>query len=72
MRDAPSEGTVRATLARATTRPSAVAMNDAPDVRQPDPGPFKFRLAMQSRKNSEQLVNVTHVEPDAIVADKVN
>ena len=49
---------------------TAVLMDDALDVRQPNTGALEVLLAVQTLKNAEQLAHVSHVEADAIIADE--
>src|SRR5581483_8570192 len=48
----------------------AVAGDDALHDRQADAGAFKILRAMQPLEHPEQLVDVLHVEADAVVADE--
>ncbi|MBA2543328.1 MAG: hypothetical protein H0V17_27040 [Deltaproteobacteria bacterium] len=50
--------------------PSAVAMNDALDGRESDPGPREVGRRMQPLERREQLVRKGHVEPGTVVADE--
>ena len=47
-----------------------MAMDDAADIGQADPGPFKVLRRMEALKQAEQFVHVLHVETDAVVPDK--
>src|SRR5439155_2744437 len=55
-----------------TFRPgaAAVALYDPTDIRQSDPGTLEFIGAVESLKDTEQLVRVLHIEADPIVADE--
>src|SRR5580693_9429579 len=52
--------------------PAAMARNDAVHYGESYTGPGKRLLLVQPLKDAEQLLRITHVEPDAIVAHKVN
>src|SRR4029077_19283505 len=52
--------------------PSAVAMNNPLHNCQTYAGAFKFVRAMQSLEHTEKLVRVLHVEPGAVVGNKIN
>ena len=47
-----------------------MAMNDPPHIGQADAGPLELLDAVQALKHAKQLVDVPHVEADAVVADK--
>ncbi len=55
-------------------RPDAtvMAVNDALDVGQPDTGAFKILAAVKALKNTKQFRGISHVETDAVVADKID
>src|SRR5258706_7105444 len=55
-----------------TFRPgvTAVAMDDAANVGQPNASALKVRRAVQALKNAKEFVGVTHVEPYTVVAHK--
>ena len=45
-------------------------VDDLSDVRQADPGAWKFIRPVQSLKDAEQLPGVIRIKADAVVADK--
>ncbi len=47
-----------------------MAMDDPPHIGQADAGPLELLGAVQALKHAEQLVDVPHVEADAVVADE--
>src|SRR5580704_8566616 len=49
--------------------PTAVALDDFSDDRQPHPGPRVFLLAMQALEDTEDPLVVLHVEADAAIGD---
>lgn len=50
--------------------PAAMPGDDASDVGQSDAGAFKLGHAVKTLKNSEQLLDIGHVESHPIVADE--
>src|SRR5207245_7398253 len=69
----PRQGEIeRGALARLSLRPgpAAVAVDDAPDVRQADPRALELLRAMETLEHAEELGGVLHVEADAVVADE--
>ena len=48
-----------------------MAMDDTLDHGQPDAGSLQFGIAVHALEDAEQLVGVTHVEADAVVADEI-
>ena len=48
----------------------AMAVNNAPDIGEPDAGPFKFIRSMEPLKDAEQFVGIAHIESYPIIADK--
>ena len=52
--------------------PAAVARDDAVHYGKSYTRPGKRLLLVQPLKDAEQLLRITHVEPDAVVAHKVN
>src|SRR5437588_9356599 len=48
---------------------AAVALHDAANIGEPDPGPLEFVGAVEPLKYAEQLARILHVEADAVVAD---
>jgi hypothetical protein len=49
---------------------AAMAMRDPLDGRQADAGAFKVLRRVKALEHTEQFVDVSHVEPDAIVANE--
>jgi len=43
-------------------------MNDSPHVGQPDARPFEFIGAVEALEDAKELVDIRHVESDAVVA----
>src|SRR3954468_19075945 len=60
--------------ARAALGPgaAAVALHDAADVGEADPGALELLVAVQALEDAEELVGVLHVEADAVVPDAVD
>src|SRR5207244_12907321 len=63
----------RRTLIGFCFRPDAspVSVEDALDQGQAHPGSFKFILAVQPLEDTEELVGVPWIEPDAVVLDVI-
>lgn len=45
-------------------------LDNPPHISQPNPGAFKFINPVQTLKDAKELVGISHVKTDAVIADK--
>src|SRR5690606_33797518 len=57
---------------RVRPKPTAMPCHDSVNQREPDSGAGKLVAVMQALKHAEQLVGVTRIVADAVVADEVD
>src|SRR6266496_2617352 len=49
-----------------------MAKDDSPHIGQTDAGALEISRSMESLKHAKELVGITHIEPDPIIANEKN
>src|SRR5258706_15673164 len=55
-----------------TPGPPAMALHDAPNIREADSGSFKFIRGVEALKYAKKLIRVFHIKSGAVVPNKEN